>query len=83
MYEIIITNGTRIVFASIGGIGQRYLFLILLVPIAPIRVANVPTIISRSEHPIDMLEIKHPKTSPGIAPGIKYGSIVSTSPKRS
>ena len=48
-------------------------------PIAPIRVARLPNIISVTTHPVRILDIRHPIKTPGIAYGVKTGSIVRAS----
>ena len=49
------------------------------VPIAPIKVANVPNIISKISAPVNILEIRQPMVTPGIPIKLKKGRTVRAS----
>ena len=64
----------------IGGNGTSHLFFLTRYePIAPISVAILPNTISHISPPPIILAIRQPTKSPGMAAGVKYGIIVSTS----
>jgi len=87
-YAKISTGGTIIVFAIIVGMPARgNSFFDSLVksraPSAPISVARLPKITSRTTPPAIIFEIRHPINSAGIASGKKMGNIQSASETRS
>ena len=74
LYTYESTKGIISVFDIIGGNIARYLFFLnKYVPIAPIRVAMLPNIISSITAPDKKFAIMQPTNSPPIAYGVKQG----------